>query len=879
VPALTDSPLSFAQHRLWLLDQDEHGGAYPVAGAVRLTGTLDRDALAASLSAVVVRHEVLRTVFTVVDGEPRQRVLPPRPVRLPMTDLSGISAQHAAEQAVTVARHQVERPFDLTSWPLLRAGLVRLSDTVHELVVTVHHIACDGASMVTMLDEVAAGYRHRVGATRHEPPPPVLQYADYALWQREWLTGAEHDRQLGYWRERLAGAPPASRPPTDRPPSSSPRGRSYRHVLPAALTDPLHRMAGEAGATLFMTLAAAFGALLARLSGQQDVVFGTPVSTRPDPGLIGLYVNLVALRVDLSDDPDFATLLARVRDATLAADRNRELPFEHLVEAVGRADSPLFEVLFSMRHNALPRYQLPDGDGGMLRAVPRELDVEAARFDLALTVQHDDDDNLSARWQYRREVFDGETVARFAEHFQTLLERIVAEPHRPLSTLPLLTKEQQHHQLHIWNASLSPASGSRATDLIALQAVAAPDAVALVDGDRELTYAELVAGVDALAGRLRDLGVGPEILVGLPTERRAEAVIGLLAILRAAGAYVPLEPGGATPAIVVGEQGFPVTPGAPAGPAGSPENLACVLDGGVAVTHGNLSGFLAAMDVRFGRGPQTWLATTGIGAGGALLELVWTFSAAHRVVLLDENPGEVLAAIERHGVTHLQATPELAGRLLAEDTLTVSTLDTLVLRGAAVPAALVGQLRKLTGTTVVIGYGPTEAGVYATTHQLDPHGDGVPIGRPVRGARAYILDRHLQPVPIGVTGELYLSGHGVARGYLDRPEATAPRFLPNPYGLPGSRMYRTGDLARYRADGVIEPQEETVATSEATGYKVVVNDEEQYSIWPADRDDAPGWRDAGPRGGTSDCLGWTAENWLDMRPLSLRRLMESTGEQ
>jgi non-ribosomal peptide synthetase component F/uncharacterized protein YbdZ (MbtH family) len=425
---------------------------------------------------------------------------------------------------------------------------------------------------------------------------------------------------------------------------------------------------------------------------------------------------------------------------------------------------------------------------------------------------------------------------------------------------------------------------------VALQAVAAPDAVALVTGDRELTYAELVARVDALAAHLQGLGVRPETLVGLSASRGAELVIGLLAILRAGGAYMPVEPGAVPPAIVLAQQGFPAIPGvqvvslaepAPGGvpvPAGSQENLACVLGDGVAVTHGNVSGFLAAMDARFGRGPQTWLATTGIGSGGALLELVWTFSAGHRVVLIEENPGEVVSAIERHGVTHLQATPAFAGRLLTGDALTMSTVDTMVLHGAPVPATLIGQLRKLTGTTVINGYGPAEAGVHTTTHPVDPHGDGVPIGRPVRGARAYILDRHGQPVPIGVTGELYLSGHGVARGYLDRPAGTAERFLPNPYGLPGSRMYRTGDLARYRADGVIELQEELVGMAEDTEYKVVVNDEEQYSIWPADRDDAPGWREAGPRGRKSDCLKWIEANWDDLRPLSLRRLMESTED-
>ncbi len=938
-PALTarprpgQLPLSFAQQRLWLLDQRALGSACTVAGAVRLTGTLDREALESSLSAIVARHEALRTVFRVVDdGEPRQRVLPAGRVPLPMTDLSGIRAQRAAEQAITVARQQVERPFDLASGPLLRARLVRLSGTVHELIVTVHHIVCDGWSMAVMLDELATSYRRRISGTPYQPTPLAVQYADYTLWQREWLTGtAEHTRQLSYWRTQLDGAPPALRLPTDRSPTPGVAGGSYHQVLPTAFTDPLHTMAREADATLFMTLAAVFCGLLARLSGQSDVVFGTPIANRPDAALepmIGLFINTIALRADLSDDPDFRTLLARVRDTTLAAYQHQDLPFEHLVESLGRADNPLFEVLFTLQHTGLPRYQLPDGDGGLLRAVPRELDIEVAKFDLTLTIQHDDDDNLRARWQYRRELFDEETIVRFAEHFQTLLERIVAEPDRPLSTLRLLTREQQHQQLHVWNASLTPGDGSLAPDLVALQAVAAPDAVALVTGDRELTYAELVAEVDALAAHLRGLGVGPDTLVGLCAVRGPDLVIGLLAILRAGGAYLPLDPtypsarlaailGDARPASILTQQQLvadlpahdatvvlfsdPRSPGSAGAPAVTAANLAYVLYAssstgtpkGVAVTHGNLTGFLAAMDARFGRGPQTWMALTSTAFDISVLELIWTFSAGHRVVLLDETSSDAASAIERHGVTHLQTTPSFASRLLADAIPALSTLDTMVLGGEAFSPTPVGQLRKLTGTTVINGYGPAEATGYAIMHPVGPDEDHIPIGRPVHGARAYLLDQHLQPVPIGVTGDLYLSGHGVARGYLNRPSLTAGRFLPNPYGLPGDRMYRTGDLARYRADGVIEflgradpaaaaaPMEHVRprtgvqdGIAEDVEYKVVVNDEEQYSIWPADREHAPGWHDAGPRGPKSDCLSWIEVNWEDMRPLSLRRLVE-----
>ncbi|HET9143045.1 amino acid adenylation domain-containing protein, partial [Actinophytocola sp.] len=873
-------PLSHAQQRLWFLDALEPGtGAYTVAGAVRLTGVLDLARLAACLSRVVARHQALRTVFPLDGDTPYQKILPPQRVRLPMTDLSGLAPARAEGQAAVVARQLAQRPFDLATGPVLRAHLVRLSPTVHDLVVAVHHIACDGASMNVMLDELTTLYRG------DEPPRLSVQYADYTLWQRDWLAGPRRERQLAYWQSALAGAPPELRLATDRPRrgGAAGPGGAVRHSLPAGLSARLHALSGSAGTTLFMTMAAAFSALLGRLAGQPDVAIGTPVANRADPvlePLIGFFVNTLALRTDLSGDPSFAALLARTRETTLAAYEHQDLPFEQLVEALGLhrepGRNPLFSAMFTLRPGPLRGYDLPDGAAGRLRAAPRELDPAAAKFDLTLIVEVDGG-VLHTRWEYRRDLFDEGTVARFAEHYRTLLTGVVAEPDRPLSTVALVTGETRQRMLHRWNASATMAAGPANTrsphddaaavarvtvdtplapESIRRRAAAAPDDVALVTDRETVTYGELDARAGALAAMLRSRGVGPDTLVGLSAQRGLELVVGLLAILRAGGAYLPLDPtypsarlaailADAAPPVILTQRHLltqlpehtaemipldePLPPAAPGEPAGlRPGHLAYVLytsgstgtPKGVAVTHANLRGFLTAMTALFGRRPQTWLALTSTAFDISVLELVWTLAAGHRVVLLDEENADVAGTIARHGVTHLQTTPSFAARLLAAGAADLSPLDTLLLGGETFPAELVERLRALHSTKVVNGYGPTEATVYATMHPVGPTERDIPIGRPVPGARVYILDRHLEPVPVGVTGELYLAGHGIARGYLGRPALTAQRFLPDPHGAPGSRMYRTGDLARYRADGTIDFLGRTDHQVKIGGYRI-----------------------------------------------------------
>jgi amino acid adenylation domain-containing protein len=831
-------PLSFAQQRLWFLDQLSPGDrAYLVAGTVTLTGTLDQAALSAALTALVDRHEALRTVFPTHDGNPYQSIMDSVPVSLRVTDLSGLGERATAGQLRSLCERMTTEPFDLTTGPLLRAHLVRTKETSHVLIVVVHHIVCDGWSLAVMLDELAAAYREPDAA----PPLPV-QYADYTLWQHDWFAGPERDRQVAYWRDRLAGAPPVLELPTDRPRprTTDPTGANHHQTLPAGVAESLSALARSEDATLFMALHAAFAVLLSRLSGQDDVVVGTPVANRPDPALenlIGFFANTLALRTDLSGDPTFRELLTSTRDTTLAAYANQDLPFEHLVDELGLdrdlSRNPLFQAMLAFQHDQLPSHRLGDLD---LRA--GELDTGTAKFDLTLTIVPTAD-GLHARWEYRRDLFDDTTIARFAGHYLTLLEALLADPDRPIGTLPLLTPEERDQQLHHWNPD-PIAVRDLAHHLIAAHAAEYPDTIALVTDDRELSYGDLDARADALADLLIGRGVGPDSLVGLCAQRGIDGVIGLLAILKAGGAYLPLDPtypaarlrqilDDARPRLVltqrhlVGElpahdaetvllEDPPVAAAAPR-PRTRPGDLAYVLytsgstgaPKGVGVCHANLSAFLAAMDAEFGAGgDQTWLGLTSTAFDISVLELVWTLSAGARVVLLDESSADVVGTVVRHGVTHVQTTPSFAAKAFTGDLTDLAGLRSLLLGGEVFTAALVDQLAALTGTRVVNGYGPTEATVYATMRAVGPGERDVPIGRPVGGTRAYVLDRHFEPVPVGVAGELCLGGPGIVRGYLNRPGLTAERFVPDPFAGPGTRLYRTGDLARFRPDGVLE---------------------------------------------------------------------------
>ncbi|HEX6903706.1 MAG TPA: non-ribosomal peptide synthase/polyketide synthase [Thermoanaerobaculia bacterium] len=837
-------PLSFAQERLWILDQLDPGKpTYNVPTALRMRGPLDVPALAASLREIVRRHDALRTRFAAVGDRPVQKISPALDFTLPVVDLAGIPITQREPEAKRVVTAEARRPFDLAAGPLVRGVVFHLDAEDYAVVFTLHHIISDGWSMGVLVREVAALY----GAFREGRPSPLrelaVQYADFAAWQREWLRGAVLEAQIAYWRDQLTGAP-ALELPTDRPrpPVQRFKGATRPLFLSRETSEALAALGQAEGATMFMTLAAAFQTLLHRYSGQDDVSVGSPVAGRNRAEveeLIGFFVNTLVLRTDLSGSPDFLGLLGRVRRGTLDAFAHQELPFEKVVEELqperDLSRSPLFQVMFALQNASSSKLDLP---GLTLSRWP--LGEPVAKFDLSLAMS-EGPEGLSGSLEYSVDLFDRSTIDRTLGHFRVLLNAIVSDPRRSVSELPLLTGAERDQLLGEWNATDSPVPESCVHEGIAARAAASPEAAAVVFGADLLTYRELDQRANALAHRLRELGVGPEVRVGVALERSLEMVIGLLAVLKAGGAYVPLDPSypaerlafmleDAGVAALLTQSGLAgydgpeirLSPGArgvgesaepPAGGAG-PWNLAYVIytsgstgrPKGVQISHGALTNFLASMAETpgFGTG-DVLLAVTSLSFDIAGLELYLPLLTGGQVILASREEAadgrrlqELIAA---SGATILQATPA-TWRLLLESGWPGGEGLKALCGGEALPPALAASLRERVGSLWNV-YGPTETTVWSTVEEVA--GDGpVSIGRPIANTAVYVVDAWGSPAPVGVPGELYLGGAGLARGYLARPELTAERFLPDPFGAAGSRIYRTGDLARYRPDGRLE---------------------------------------------------------------------------
>ncbi|RKT12301.1 amino acid adenylation domain-containing protein [Streptomyces sp. 1114.5] len=881
---LRNGPLraSFAQERLWLLDQLVPDSAeYVILRVLRLTGDLDRDALERALTELVARHEVLRTRFEAEDGVPVQVIEPPAPLALPVTDLSALPAERAEAETAALVAAETGRPFDLGVAPLLRARLLRLCAEEHVLVLAVHHIAADAWGMGVLNRELAALYR----AFRHGLPSPLeplpIQYADFAVRQRYWLRGEILDGQLDYWRERLSDLTPLELP-TDRPRPAvrSGRGAGHEFSLPAELSDELRALSHREGTTMFMTLLAAFQTLLAGYSGQEDIAVGTPIANRnraDTEGMVGFFVNTLVLRADLAGDPSFTGLLAQVRESAIGAYAHQDLPFERLVEELrperDLARNPLFQVLF-MFQNA-PRTPLVlDG----LTVTPGYWEQKVAKFDLTLSV-NDSDGQLDCLIEYSTDLFDAGTVARMAGHFATLLAGIAAAPQSRLSELPVLTGPERRQLLEEWTDTAAPYPHDRCVhQLFEEQAARTPEAVALIAGTAEgatvegaatersateLTYGELNRRANRLAHHLIRSGAGPETLVGVCLERGPDLAVALLGILKSGAAYVPLDPvhprerlaallAGTGAALLVTRQSLlerlgvdtkgvctegvctdvicldrdaaaiAAHPDQDPAPTAGPGNLAYVVHTsgstgtpkGVAAEHRGVSAYLSFVTSRYGITPGTRvLQLASIGFDASVRDLLGPLSCGATAVLapLDGpfDPAAIAECIERHRVEVLLSTVpsqlrELlalpgAEHALASLRLTVASGESLRLAGQhgrrTLPGALVNQ------------YGPTECTMTSTywpaTEDWADRTEDL-VGRPIANKRVHLLDRHLNPVPVGVPGEVYIAGTGLARGYLGRPDLTAERFLACPYGPPGERMYRTGDLARWRADGDLE---------------------------------------------------------------------------
>ena len=915
VPRAGDLPLSFAQERLWFLHRLAPGSsAYNVPLAVGLHGVLAPPVLAAALTALVARHEALRTTFAEggdAGGLPVQRIAPPAAVPLPLLDLTALPAAARRREAARLAAAGAGRPFNLARGPLLRAVLLRLEEERHTALLTLHHIVTDGWSMSILVREMGALYRAAAASAAPALPELPVQYADFAVWQRRWLAGDVLAAHLAWWREHLAGAPAVLDLPGDRPRPVAPsfRGGEVGAFLPADLAAGITALGRGGEATPFMVLLAAFQTLLARLSGQSDVVVGTPVANRnrlETEGLIGVFINSLALRAELSDDPAFGALLARVRATALGAYAHQDLPFEKLVDALqpqrSLAHAPLFQVMLVFQNAPAAGVRTA---GLTLSPEPIETGEGAAKLDLTLALSETTAGGVAAAWQFATDLFDAATVARMAAQLQTLLAAAVARPETPVFDLPLLTAAERHQLLTGWNDTARFARPAWTVHArCAARAARWPEAPAVVGDGEVLTAGELDRYAGRIANFLRRLAVRPGDLVGICAPRSPRLIAAVLGILKAGAAYLPLDPGypaerlafllaDANIAVLLTEESLAASlpPNSAravlldAGPdraaiaaenaedprfAVDPDALAYVLytsgstgrPKGVMVSHAGLTHYLSwALEVYAG--------SDGV-AGGTFLHTSTSFDltvtslflpllAGEPVTVVSEAEGvDALAAALRRRSTplrFLKLTPSharLLGQQLAASELAGRT-RALILGGEGLAGTDLAPWREADPEVMIHNeYGPTEAVVGCTLYSAPVRALGpgpVPIGRPIAGAQIYLLDARLAPVPVGVAGELWIGGDGLARGYLRRPDLTAERFLPDPYaGDPGARLYRTGDVARRRPDGVLDYVGRLDHQVKVRGFRVELGEIEAALLAHPDvreavvlvRDDGPG---------------------------------------
>ncbi|WP_422404062.1 amino acid adenylation domain-containing protein, partial [Pseudomonas sp. GZD-209] len=846
-------PLSFAQQRQWFIWQMEpQGAAYNLPVTLRLQGPLDVAALQRSVEALLTRHESLRTLFSEDSQGASQRL---REAERLAIDVVQATAGDQPGQIKAFVEQEGLRPFDLREGPLLRLKLLRLGADDHVLAMTLHHIVSDGWSMQVMVDELVQGYA--AFSLGREPAFAELpiQYADYALWQRAWMEAGEQARQLGYWTARLRADQPPLELPTDRsrPAVRSSAGRRLDIELPAGIGAALAELARAQGATLFMVLLASYQLLLQRYSGQHDLCVGVPVANRnraETRGLIGFFVNTQVHRVQIDPAQGFDALLRQVRETALGAQAHQDLPFEQLVEALqperSLSHSPLFQVMFNHQSEARR------AEGGLnlaqLQVSSVDWEVQTSQFDLTLDT-FESVGGLSASLTYASDLFDGATIARMARHWSNLLQAIVADPARALADLPMLDRDERERALNGWNATATQYPLQRSVQqLIAEQVARTPDAEALVFGEQRLSYAQLDARANQLAHCLIGQGVGPDVLVGIAAERSVEMVVGLLAILKAGGAYVPLDPeypserlsymfedSGIALLLTQSHLQLPLPAGlkvllldqlaldgypahAPA-VAVSPENLAYVIytsgstgkPKGAGNRHSALTNRLCWMQQAYGLdGSDTVLQKTPFSFDVSVWEFFWPLMTGARLAVAGpgdhRDPSRLVELINAHRVTTLHFVPSMLQVFLQDAQVGSCTgLARIVCSGEALPVDAQQQVfAKLPQAGLYNLYGPTEAAIDVTHWTCREEGaDTVPIGQPIANLATYVLDAELNPVPVGVIGELYLGGAGLARGYHRRPALTAERFATSPFGS-GERLYRTGDLARQRADGVIE---------------------------------------------------------------------------
>jgi amino acid adenylation domain-containing protein len=866
-------PASFAQQRLWLADQMTPGTTvYSIPFARRITGRLNEITLGQSLTEIVRRHENLRATFGMSDGHVVGRIGPAAPVLLQVIDQEGLPDALREGKARRWIAKEARHEFDLASGPLLRASLLKVGEDDYIVVLNMHHMISDGWSLGVLLRELALLYQTlALGA-----PSPLLelriQYADYAIWQRELLQGEVLQTQLTYWRQRLDGVSGRLELPTDRPrpAAHTSRGATQSLTLPRPLPELLKSLSRQYRVTLFMTMLAAFKALLHRYTGQADLVVGSPIANRSRPELeelMGFFVNTLVLRTELGGDPSFEVLLGRVRETALQAYDHQDLPFERLVQELqperDHGHPPMFQVMFTVQNVPLPVLDLAG-----VQASHFECSIETSMFDLTMTVLERSDEgetdevNLVAYVEYNTDLFDALTVARMLEHYKNVLGSVAADPHQRLSAIPLMSDTEKRRVLVELNDTSADYPQDRCLhELFDDQVRRAPDAIAAIFRGQELSYGELSARANRVAWHLASMGVGPDVMAGIFLDRGFDLPVGLLGILKAGGAYLPLDPNSpqnrlgdivddARVAVILTSQRLKdrlpnrrartvlidsdpefLTQSDESLPnRTNVENVAYVIHTsgsagrpkGVLITHGSLVNHNLAVASEYGlTADDRVLHFASISFDVAAEELFPTWLVGAAVIIpsharVASRPEFLqLLRLEQSTIVNLPATfwhewvDEIAR---GAEKLPAASFRLLIVGSERVSPEKFTMWRKMVDDswTTVNAYGATEATITATIYR--PAGDecersrlNVPVGRPIANARTYILDGQMQPAPVGIPGELHIAGAGLARGYLDRPDLSGERFLPNPFArVPGQRMYRTGDSARFLSDGNIE---------------------------------------------------------------------------
>ena len=870
--------LSFAQQRLWFLAQLEPDNPfYNVPRAMRVRGILNLEAFRKAFQAIIVRHEVLRTVIVSQDGDPVQTVTDNNLRDIPFVDLRRLGPAEREAELLRLLGNEARRPFDLSQDLMLRVHLFQLAEDEHVLLLVTHHIASDAWSTRIFVQEVSALY-DAFAAGRPSPLSELaIQYADYALWQRGRLQGPFLEQQLAYWKKQLTGSPPLLRLPTDRPRPhlQTSRGAKQTIYLSRTLIEALRPMLHQEGTTLFMAMLAVFQVLLHRYSGQDDIVVGSPIAGRGrneiEP-LIGFFVNMLVLRTDLSGDPSFLEVLKRVRETTLGAYDHQDLPFEKLVEELQPerrlSHAPLFQVSLAFQNAEAQILQLSG-----LTIEPMEVDTGTAKLDLLLFINRQDG-GLRVGAEYNKDLFDDDTIRRLLGHFQVLVEEVVRNPARRVSALPMLSKAEQTQQVFV-NTAQPVREKQCLHHLFELQVARTPNAVAVRHEERTLTYRELNQRSNQVARYLVSQGIGPERLVALLTDRSPEMLIGLLGILKAGGAFVPLDPsfpsdrlafmlkdcqakllltqealraisseiGETLPLHWVDEAGGPIKnslnvmfldsdsesfsslPAEDPGATMCPEHLAYLIytsgstgqPKGVAVEHRQIVSYVKSICERLELQQVREFALVSTIAADLGFSVVFpslSVGGCLHLISRERSVDSALLAdyLRRHPVDCLKIVPSHLAALLANPSPgELLPRQRLILGGEASRSEWIDSLQSLApGCEIFNHYGPTETTVGALAGRLSKtqhytSGGTAPLGRPLSNAQVQILDSEKQPVPVGVIGELHIGGNGIARGYWNRPQLSAEKFIPNPFdSAPGARLYNTGDQARYLPDGTIE---------------------------------------------------------------------------